>query len=387
VDPFYRPTYVEISLDALRHNLQAFRAALPRDTRIMAVVKGNAYGHGAVQIAAEAVACGANYLGVALLDEALELRRAGITAPVLVLGYTPPEGIDAAIEHDVTLTAYSEDMLAALSARPAAERRLKVHVKFDTGMGRLGFTDAEEAIRYIRDLSALPAVCVEGVFTHYARADEQDKRHVALQSERFRQLIERCRTSGIEFRYAHAGNSATAIDTPELAFNMVRLGISMYGMYPSDEVDRSRVVLEPVMRFVSRVVMVKDVPAGTPIGYGGTYTAGGNERIATIPVGYADGYTRLLSGRSHVLIRGQRRPIVGRICMDQCMVNATGLDVRIGDEVVLIGSQGAERITADELAKTLGTIHYEVTSKIANRVPRVYVRNGERVGVVNPLLH
>jgi alanine racemase len=200
-------------------------------------------------------------------------------------------------------------------------------------------------------------------------------------------LLERCRASGLNVRYAHAGNSATGIDTPELAFNMVRLGISLYGLYPSDEVDRSRVALEPLLKFVSRVVMVKDVPPGTPIGYGGTYTAAGTRRIATVPVGYADGYSRLLTGKAMVLIRGERRPVVGRICMDQCMVDATGLDVRIGDEVVLIGSQGTARITADEVAAWLGTIHYEVTSKIANRVPRVYIRNGERIETVNPLLH
>ena len=387
MDPYYRPTRAEISLDALHHNLQAFRSALPAEMRIMAVVKGNAYGHGALAIADEAVRGGADYLGVAFLDEALELRRAGIAAPILVLGYTPPDGFDQALRHDITLTVFSDDALYGLARLPRTARRLKVHVKIDTGMSRIGLPGYEEAVRFIDKLLELESVEVEGLFTHYARADEADKRYTLDQYERLVRIVEHYRSRGIGFPYVHAGNSAAAIDTPQYCFNMVRLGISMYGLYPSQEVNRQRVELEPVMRLVTRVVMLKDIPAGTPVSYGGIYTAQGKETIATIPVGYADGYSRMLTGKACVLVKGRRVPVVGRICMDQCMINVTGIDAALGDEVVLIGSQGDERITAEELADWLGTINYEVTSMVSNRVPRVYLRGGQCIRVVNPLLH
>ena len=383
----YRPTLADINLDHLRANYNAFREALPTDMLLLACVKANAYGHGAVEVARELQQLGADYLSVAFLDEALELRQAGITLPILVLGYTPPDGVAEALKHDITLTVYSDDVAEALARLPASSRRLKVHVKIDTGMGRLGFTHHEEALSYIAHLQELPSVHVEGVFTHYARADEADKRSVLAQYERFRELIGKLESRGMAIPYIHAGNSATAIDTPELGCNMVRLGISMYGMYPSGEVDRGRIGLTPLLRLVSRVIMVKDVPPGTPIGYGGTYVTAGEARIATIPIGYADGYSRLLSGKAHVLIHGERRPVVGRVCMDQCMVDVTGMAVKPGDEVVLIGAQGDASIPAEELAEQLGTINYEVTSMIAARVPKVYVRGGVRVDVVNPLLH
>jgi alanine racemase len=387
VDPYYRPTRVEISFDALRHNIHAFREAIPDSIRIMAVVKGNAYGHGAVYIAAEAMACGADYLGVAFLDEAIELRRAGITAPVLVMGYTPPEGIPRAVDQDITLTVYSEDVLEALGQMPASAGKLKVHIKIDTGMSRLGLPDHDEAIQFIDRVLTLPNVTVEGLFTHYAKADELDKSFTKLQYTKLERLIEHYRQRDVVFPILHAGNSAAAIDTPEYCFNMIRLGVSMYGMYPSAEVNHQRVALQPVMRFVTRVVMLKKVPKETPISYGGIYTAQDEEWIATLPVGYADGYTRMLTGKAQVLIDGTRAPVVGRICMDQCMVNVTGLQVSPGDEVVLIGSQGDDSITADDLADQLETINYEITCMISNRVPKVYIRHGHLVDIVNQLLH
>jgi len=386
VDSYFRPTRAIISLDALERNIRAFRRALPTGMRIMAVVKANAYGHGAAEIARWSAAYGVDYIGVAFLDEAIELRRAGITAPILVLGYTPPEGIDLAVRHGVTLTVFSEHVLEALEARGSGAPPLNIHIKLDTGMSRIGLPDTKRAIDFIERALRIPSVRVEGLYTHYARADEADKEPTARQHERILEVVEHFRRKGMEFPLVHAGNSAAAIDTPELCFNMVRLGISLYGLYPSPEVESGRIPLEPVLQFVTEVIMVKTLPPGTPVSYGGTYVTRGYEQIATLPVGYGDGYSRMLGGKASVLIGGRRVPVVGRICMDQCMVNVTGMDVKPGDEAVLIGRQGGEAILADELAEWLGTIHYEVVCMISNRVPKVYVREGRRVAVENHLL-
>lgn len=388
MDPYFRPTRVEISLDALKHNYMAFRRSLPDGMKLMAVVKANAYGHGAVEVAREAVRCGADYLGVAILDEAIELRNAGIKAPLLVLGYSPPEAIDTAVKHDIALTVYTEEMLEAVERRSNRHEPLKIHIKIDTGMGRLGLVGEEEAIRFITRAMEAEGVTVEGLFTHFAKADEADKSYTRMQHDRMQGIVAYLASQGIRFPLVHAGNSATAIDTPELSFNMIRLGISLYGLYPSAKVNRKSIQLEPVMSFKTGVVMAKSLPPDSGVSYGCVYRTKQDEQIVTLPVGYADGFTRMLSGKAHVLIRGKRLPVVGTICMDQCMVNASELPtLRIGEEVVLIGKQGDARITADEVADMLGTIHYEVTCMVANRVPKVYVRGGKTVAVSNSLLH
>jgi alanine racemase len=387
LDSFFRPTWAEISLDALEHNLHAFRKAIPAHMKIMAVVKANAYGHGAVEVAEEAVRCGANYLAVAFLDEALELRRAGITCPVLVLGYTPPECLELAVSERITLTVYSEDILDAIMQRGTNGERLNIHIKIDTGMGRLGVLAGDEAVDFIEKALQLPGVNVEGLYTHFACADERDKSYTYGQYGRFQSIVEHFRGKNIEFDYLHTGNSATAIDCPELSYNMVRLGISLYGLYPSEEVSRQNVDLRPVMSFKTTVVRIRTLPPGSGISYGSIYRTRGEEQIATLPVGYADGFTRLLTERGHALIHGRKVPVVGRICMDQCMINVTGVEnVRIGEEVVLFGRQGEAEISADELARALGTINYEITCMVADRVPRVYIRNSKKLSVRNPLL-
>jgi alanine racemase len=380
LDAYYRPTRAEISFDALRHNIQQFRQALGDQISLMAVVKSNAYGHGAVGIAREAVASGIDALGVALLEEALELRQAGIQAPILVMGYTSPNGFEIARKYDITLTVYSEESLQAIQAMEVnLQHPLKVHVKVDTGMGRLGLHEEEDAIAYVEKLVDLPGVIVEGLFTHYACADETDKAPTFIQYEKFKTIVEHFAVRGITFPVLHAGNSATGIDTPQLAFNMVRLGISLYGLYPSDEVNKK----------LTGVSMVKTLPPGSGVSYGSIYVTTDDETIATLPIGYADGYTRLLTKKAEVLLHGKRVPIVGRICMDQCMVRLDDADspVKVGDEAVLIGEQGDERITADELAALLGTINYEIVCMLSNRVPRIYIRDGEVVFVENALLH
>ncbi|MEK8131062.1 alanine racemase [Paenibacillus filicis] len=390
MDSFYRPTRVEISLDALRHNLESFREALPAEVRMMAVVKADAYGHGAVEVCREALSCGVEYIAVAFLDEGLELRRAGITAPILVLGYTPPEGLLTAWEQDIALNVYTEEVLMAwerLVLPEAKARPLRIHIKIDSGMNRLGIGDAEAAIRFIERARHTTGIEVEGVFTHYACADEADKSHTRGQYDRFTQVVRHFQERGIEFPYIHAGNSAAAIDLPTMTFNMVRLGIAMYGLYPSEEVNKTLIELEPVLSIKTGVVMVKQVSAGEGISYGAVYRTSGEETIATLPIGYADGFSRMLTDKAQVLIRGQRVPVVGRICMDQCMLNVTGLaDISMEEEVVILGMQGQERITAEEHAAWLGTINYEVVCMISHRVPRVYVKGGRVVRSVNPLL-
>lgn len=390
MDSFYRPTWVEISLDALRSNVAAFRSVLPQAMKLMAVVKADAYGHGAREVAQEAIACGADYLGVAFLDEALELRAAGVTAPILVLGYTPVEGILTAYANDITLTVYSDEVLEALAGlhREYASfgRPLKIHVKIDTGMGRIGLYDQESAVRFIERAIRLEAVKVEGLFTHYARADEEDKAYTFEQHRRFEAIVGHFRSKGVVFPILHAGNSATGIEFPELSYNMLRLGISLYGLYPSEEVNRRKVELLPVMSFKTKPVMIKTLPPGSGISYGTIYTTSGEETIATLPVGYADGYTRMLTSKAEVLVRGHRVPVVGKICMDQCMINVSDVpELRLDDEVVLFGRQGSETISADDLAAALGTINYEITCMVSNRVPRLYIRNRQPYKVVNHL--
>jgi alanine racemase len=387
LNTFHRPTWAEISLDALAHNINEFRSkALPSGKLIMAVVKANAYGHGAVQIAEEAVRSGVDYLGVAFLDEAIQLRQAGIEAPILVLGYTDVLSIELARQYDVTLTVFSEEMLEALaSSRETAP--LNIHIKLDTGMGRIGVRGKQEAIAFIEKAMAIPSVHVQGLFTHYACADEKDKSFTIEQYRKFEAVVNYFAGVGVGFTHLHAGNSAAGIDTPDMVSTMLRLGISLYGMYPSDEVNKERVDLRPVMSYKTKIIMLKTLPKNATVSYGATYRTSAEEKVATLPVGYGDGYTRLLTGQAYVLVRGHKVPVVGKICMDQCIINVSDIpDVAVGDEVVLFGVQGTESISTDELARTLGTINYEMTCMVSCRVPRVYIRDdGQVVNVVNLL--
>lgn len=409
MNTFYRSTRVEVSFDALRHNVEEFRRALPRSMKLLACVKANAYGHGAVEMTQELERLGIDYVSVAFLDEAIQLRRAGITTPILVLGYTPPEGVAAAWANDITINVFSEEVLREIEALASGPldfaggsdyavygeepRRLKVHVKIDTGMGRLGLLPGEKAVRFIERINRLPQVNLEGMFTHCARADEADPEYTIEQHRKFRQMAEAVKERGIDIPILHTGNSAVSIERPEWSCDMVRIGVSLYGLYPSAEVNRERVALQPVLSLKSQLSYVKSLPPHSGISYGTMYFTEGEERIGTVPIGYADGYSRLLSGKAEMLIRGQRVPVVGTICMDQCMVrldavasDADESPLAAGEEVVLIGRQGAERIGAEELASHLGTINYEVICALAHRIPRVYMRGGETVHVSNPLL-
>lgn len=389
----YRPTQAEINLDHLCNNVDAFRETLPQGKKLLACVKANAYGHGAVEMARELERVGVDYLSVAFLDEALELRQHGITLPILVLGYTPPEGIAEAWKHDVTITLFSKEVLEAIQhlETGTSSRKLKVHIKIDSGMGRLGLLPGEEAVAFIQEAAKLKQVMLEGMFTHFAKADEKDKTYTLEQYRRFRGVVDALRDQGCVIPIIHTANSAATIDTPELSCDMVRVGISLYGLYPSGEVNHQVVKLSPVLTLKTKAVLVKTLPPHWGVSYGTRYVTQGNERIATLPIGYADGFSRMLSGKAQVLVRGRRVPVVGTICMDQCMVSlqsfaAEAEEIQAGEEVVLIGHQSGAVITADEVASQLGTIPYEVICMMAHRIPRVYTRNGAVVARINPLL-
>lgn len=370
-----RPVWAEIDLSAIAHNVKVFMAKLPPQTRFCAVVKADAYGHGAVAVAKQALQAGASYLAVAILSEAIELRKAEITAPILVLGYTALQDAPIIVDYDITQTVFTQEAAAALShAAELAGKKVKVHIKVDTGMGRIG-AGHEAAEHFAEAVAALPGIELEGIFSHLATADSQDLSFARQQIARFQNMLERLVAKSINIPIRHLANTAATLALPEAYFDMVRVGIGLYGLYPSDEVIRD-VELYPAMQLKARVVHVKEVAAGTPISYGCTYIAPEVKQIATLPIGYADGWSRLLSGKASVVLHGQRAPIVGRICMDQCMIDVTGLPAVVsGDEVVLFGGS---ILPVEEIATLLGTINYEVVCMVGKRVPRYYLRTQSR---------
>lgn len=363
-----RPTWVEIDTDALAGNVRAIKKHIGQDVALMAVVKADAYGHGAVVTAQTALLNGATYLGVANLEEALQLRNAGIDAPILILSYTPIYAVREAIRHNLTITVYDLDMARAYD-RAAREvgGRVRVHAKIDTGMGRLGVLP-DDAMPLFRNLNTLQYIDLEGIYTHFATADA-DPDYVREQLTTFRSILRPLRAAGIEFKYTHAANSAATLTLPETHFNMVRCGMLLYGLPPGEEIQLSA-DFKPAMTWKTIVAQVKQLPPGSPVGYGNTYRTSREETIAVLPVGYADGLRRD-PHQGEVLIQGQRAPIVGRVSMEKTMVNVTNIaGVSIGDEVVLLGRQGDQAITAEEIAAKLGTLNYEVITSIMARVPR-----------------
>jgi len=370
-----RATRAEISLKNLQHNLLSFREHINDRVKLMAVVKAEGYGHGAIEIAEAALEHGASWLGVAFVEEGIQLRKGGLSVPILVFNPPIKDQYDLFFDFDLTPTLYSLKMADSFS-RLAEKYKLtkRVHLKADTGMGRVGFfpyTEAMPAIKYARNL---PGLTVEGFYTHFATADEKDKGYARKQLARFMQVVRQLKSKGICPPILHTANSAAAMEIPQSWLNLVRLGISMYGHYPSYEVSRHSLSLKPLMSLKSKISYLKLVPAGTCISYGCTYVTEKSTRVATIPLGYGDGYSRLLSHKAEVLIRGKRFPVIGRICMDQFMVDvSTDSEIQEGDEVVLIGNQGTDNISAEEIANLLGTINYEVLCAISKRVPRVYI--------------
>jgi alanine racemase len=372
-----RPVWAEIDLKALENNVRELRRVINPDAQMMAIVKANGYGHGVEPVSRVALQSGASWIGVALLQEAIMLREKGINAPILILGYTPIEDIKDVIRNDISQTIFTwEDALAAASTADQMGKKARVHVKIDTGMGRLGFKANPETVDIIYRLAHLPGLDVEGIYTHFATADESDKTFVEEQFARFQQLLKQLAARHVYIKWRHCANSAAALDLPYTHLDMVRPGIAIYGHYPSAYVRQDLVNLTPVMTLKAKVAFVKEVPEKCSISYGRTFCTKEKTNIATVPLGYGDGYSRLLSNRGEVLVRGRRAPIVGRVCMDQLMIDVGRIPgVQQGDEVVLLGSQGDETITVDELAGHMGTINYEVLCLISERVPRIYKTN------------
>jgi len=381
-------TWAEIDLGALAHNYRELRRVTRSSATMMAVVKADGYGHGAPQVAGVALENGAEFLAVARINEAIMLREAGISAPILLFGHSLPAYVEILDSQNIWAALNTLESAHRISAEAVRRKTtIKAHIKVDTGMGRLGLMTDEiavqstsreqfdRAIKDIKAISALPGIKVEGIFTHFANADSRDKDHALIQLSRFKKILEDLKKHAFQVKYRHAANSAAIIELSESHLDMVRPGIAQYGLWPSEEVDKQHIDLKPVMSLKSRVIQVKEVGSGFAVSYGSTYVTPGPTRIATIPIGYADGYDRILSSSGHMLVRGVRAPIIGRVCMDLTMIDVGHVpDVRLEDEVVVLGSQGNETISADEIAKRIGTINYEIVSSLTSRVPKLYVR-------------
>ena len=390
-----RRTWAEIDLDALARDFQAVRQAANPQAKVCCVVKADAYGHGAVRMAQEFESLGADWFAVSNLEEALQLRLAGLNQPILVLGYTPPEEAAALSKHNISQCLYSLDYARELShCAVEAGVTVKVHVKIDTGMSRLGFyyqdiSRDEATVQEVKTACTLPGLYPEGIFTHFAVSDEgtEGDSFTMRQFGCFKEMIESLLREGVSFAVRHCANSAGVFDYPLSHLDMVRAGIVIYGLYPSGAL-RNRPQLSPVLSLRSVVSHVKTVKPGATVSYGRVFTADREMKVATVPVGYADGYPRILSAQgAQVLIGGKRCPILGRICMDQLMADVTALpQVQVGDLVTLIGRDGEEEITVDELAALEGSINYEVVCGLSKRVPRVYLKNGKVDSIYNALL-
>lgn len=377
--------YAEINLDAMCSNVsQALERMKP--AKLMAIIKTDAYGHGAVRSAKALDEIGVYAFGVATPGEALELRRAEIKNPILILGYVFEEYFDRMIENDIDLALF--DLNTAKLLNSHAEKlgkKARVHIKADTGMGRIGFQPCDESVEIIKEIAALNNIEIDGMFTHFACADSKDKASVNRQIERFTNFVAKVKSEGVSLPIVHCYNSASIVDFDKPLFDMVRCGIITYGLEPSDEVSKTNIKLQKVMSIKSHVAYVKKVGAGFTVSYGSTYVTDKETEIATIPVGYGDGYPRTLSNKGTVLIGGHFAKIIGRVCMDQFMVDVTGLGVSRGDEVILMGSDGENSITAEEIGDLSGRFNYELVCDINKRVPRVYIKNGEIIAVDDAL--
>lgn len=380
MDSKYFRVCADIDLSAIRENIKNISKGLKPNTKICCVIKADGYGHGAVEIAESANAL-ADFFAVATLEEALELRDAGVKKPILILGYIHPGGNEAAIEHDIRMTVFDYDTAILVSeAAVKAGKSAKIHIKTDTGMSRVGLRPDDESLDIIKRIKALPGIEIEGMFTHLYASDSADLTSAYGQLKAFTDFNDRLKDCDINIPIVHCANSAAAVNMREADLDMVRLGIVQYGLYPSEFVRQIRLI--PAMTLKSHVVMVKTIPEGTSVGYGGTYTARSDVRVATIPVGYADGYMRTLSNRGYVLIKGMKAPVIGRVCMDQFMVDVSDIpDVKVGDEAVLIGRSGNEVITMEEISELAGSFNYEFACDISKRVPRRYFLDSEIVSV------
>ncbi|PAB58753.1 alanine racemase [Anaeromicrobium sediminis] len=378
-----RPVWAEINLDNLKYNMMQIRNRVSKDIKVGAVIKADGYGHGALEIADTLLESGADYLMVATLGEALQLREKYDQVPILVLGYTPNECADDVINNNISQTIYNMEQAKYYNEMAEyLEKKAILHIKIDTGMGRLGFKPTPSSVEDILQINSLSHVELEGIYTHFAVADETDKTFTKEQFNKFVYVIETLEKNNVNIKIKHTSNSAAIIDMDSTHLDMVRAGIILYGLYPSENIQKSLLDVKPILSLKAKVSNVKVIDKGETVGYGRKYQAPDKTKIATIPIGYADGFTRMLSGKANVLINGKLAPVVGRICMDQCMVDVSSIEnVKIGDEVVLIGSSGKNYISVDTIAQSLDTINYEVVCMINKRVPRVYIRENQVIHI------
>ena len=370
----------DIDLDAFAFNLESIKNNLKEDTKIITVLKADGYGHGVLPLAREAVKDPRVWgVAVATVEEAEELRQGGIRKPLLILGYTYEENYEQIAREEFRPAVFKLSMARKLSQAAVKNNTVvNVHIKIDTGMSRIGYRDLETAVPEIMEISRLPGIRIEGLFTHFARADEKKTDPAYVQFRKFQEFQKALEAQGLEIPICHCSNSAGIIRMPEANLNAVRAGVILYGLYPSEDVEKEPVPLKPVMELKSHIAYIKTVEAGVQISYGGTFTTQRETRVATIPVGYADGYARGLSNKGSVLIRGKRAPILGRVCMDQFMVDVTDIpQAQELDEVVLLGRSGDEQITMEELGELSGRFNYEFACCISKRVPRIYFKGGQ----------
>lgn len=383
--------WAEVNLDAISKNLKNIRKITNPSAKLLAVVKADAYGHGFLDVSKTMIESGADYLGVATFEEAKQLRIHSIDVPIMIIGPIIDSDIENIIKLDIISTVFDIDTAKRISDRAKLMgKNAKIHIKLDTGMTRIGFVCGEDnidTINNILNISKMPSLEIDGIFTHFARADECDRAHTDMQFKKFMDVCNVLEENGLNIPIKHVCNSGGIIEFPEYHLDMVRCGIICYGYYPSNQVHKERLPLETAMTFKTVVTNVKDVPKNTPISYGGTFVTDKKMKIATIAIGYADGYSRVLSNKAEVIINGKKAKLVGNICMDQAMADVSDIyDVKIGDEVILFGKNGNNMITVESVADIIGTINYEILCVVGKRVPRVYIKNGKFTNVLNYLV-
>lgn len=372
----YFRTEAAIDLDAAEHNFNVTRAKLPENVKLLCVIKADAYGHGAVPLA-KLFEGRADFYGVACIEEAIELKKAGIKTPVLILGAVPKEFYSDIVKYDIRVPIFNLEDAKALSAEAVKQSKTApFHFCVDTGMSRIGFQVDKESANACLEITKLPNIEAEGLFSHFATADEKDLSKAIAQRDKFKEFIKLLEERGINIPIKHINNSAGIMNFDEY-FDMCRMGIILYGLYPSHEVDENLLKIKPVMEWRAHITHIKELEPGREISYGGTYKTGETRRIATIPVGYADGYPRCLSNKGKVLINGEFAPITGRVCMDQFMVDITGIDAKVGDTVVLVGKSGSKELSMEEVSESAYSFNYELPCRVARRVPRTYYRDGK----------
>lgn len=383
-------TWLEVDLDTFSNNLKIIKKHIGSSVKLLTVLKANAYGHGAVELSKEAVKSGADFIAVACVDEAIELRKAGITVPVLVLSHTTLGRASDIVKYDIIPTVFNTDIPVALNEYlKSQDKKVKVHIKLDTGMTRLGFdtVDVEKTVNDIISINNLSNIEIDGVFTHFADADNENSDFTAIQFDRYLKVISELEKRGIKIPVKHACNSAAAIANKNMHLDMVRCGIIIYGYYPEKYLEKILPGLKPNLSWKSEIFQVRNLKVDSTVSYGRTYNSEKGSRIGVVPVGYADGFSRTLSNDFYVLVNGKKAPLIGRVCMDQFMIDLTGIpDAKEGDEVTIIGKDGEYEITADNFASKLGTISYEILCDIGRRVPVVYLKNKEIYSSVNYLV-